>query len=398
MSSKFPRISAFVFLALTVLATACGGGGSSGQSQSLIAGATPSPSPSIQLQVSLNGSGQGTVTSSDSVINCGNVSGAATNCSENIGFGSEYSGDCMTLTATAAAGSTFVGWGGACSGQQTCLVYANQAALVIAQFAPLESLTVTITGNGIGAVYSADYSILCGNYEGSEETKCSTNEGDGATITLTALVDPLSVFSQWTSGPCAGSTSPTCSVSLNSQTTVSAQFSLVNETLSVALSGVGQGVIQSYDGSINCGNGSNQCSTSMSYGTVVNLTATAMPGYVFAGWVNGPCAGSDSPTCSFELGYQMSISASFNLGNTLSASVSGPGFIESYNLYSDNDILCGNSHAVCSGAFVADTEVLLYATANSGHTFVGWSGACSGSSSPCIITMYQAYDVSAVFQ
>ncbi|HEY6392129.1 MAG TPA: hypothetical protein VIX89_12670 [Bryobacteraceae bacterium] len=61
------------------------------------------------LKVMKTGLGSGTVTSSPAGINCGATCDAA--------YGSPVS---VTLTATPAAGSTFTGWGGDCSGVGTC--------------------------------------------------------------------------------------------------------------------------------------------------------------------------------------------------------------------------------------------------------------------------------------
>jgi hypothetical protein len=69
------------------------------------------------------GTGSGTVTSSPAGINCGAT------CS--FGF---TSGTSVTLTATAAAGSTFTGWSGACTGTGSCVVIMSAAKSVTATF------------------------------------------------------------------------------------------------------------------------------------------------------------------------------------------------------------------------------------------------------------------------
>ena len=73
------------------------------------------------------------------------------------------SGKKVTLTAVAAAGSTFDGFiGGGCSGTAaTCIVTVDQAKTVMAIFSgPV--LTVTKAGDGAGTVTSDPLGIVCG--------------------------------------------------------------------------------------------------------------------------------------------------------------------------------------------------------------------------------------------
>jgi hypothetical protein len=78
---------------------------------------------SVTLSVTKNGTGSGTVTSSPAGITCGN------DCTEAVA-----SGTLMTLTATAASGSVFAGWSGACSGTTACAVSVNAATTATATF------------------------------------------------------------------------------------------------------------------------------------------------------------------------------------------------------------------------------------------------------------------------
>src|SRR4029450_1596750 len=73
----------------------------------------------LTLSVTKSGTGSGTVTSTPAGINCG------TTCSQSVTQGT-------TLTATPAAGSSFAGWSGPCSGTGTCTVTA--ASTVTATF------------------------------------------------------------------------------------------------------------------------------------------------------------------------------------------------------------------------------------------------------------------------
>jgi len=76
------------------------------------------------LNVSRSGTGNGTVTSSPAGINCGGT------CSSSFAYNTA-----VTLSASAAPGSTFAGWSGeGCSGTGTCQVTMTQTRNVTAQF------------------------------------------------------------------------------------------------------------------------------------------------------------------------------------------------------------------------------------------------------------------------
>ncbi|MBL8252925.1 MAG: M6 family metalloprotease domain-containing protein, partial [Candidatus Competibacter sp.] len=96
------------------------------------------------LAVAKAGTGIGAVTSDPAGINCGN------DCTENYA-----SGTIVTLTATAAAGSTFTGWSGSCTGTSaTCTVTMNTAKSVTATF--------TLNTTPPSLVVSAGHYYTCG--------------------------------------------------------------------------------------------------------------------------------------------------------------------------------------------------------------------------------------------
>ena len=110
-----------------------------------LAGAEPPENPVLAVAVQGIAGADGTVTSSPSGIDCGS------DCSENYPNGTEVS-----LTANPAGGSNFVGWGGACFGNEpTCDVTMDLNRSVTATFEP-EGMTYTLsvskTGTGIGTV------------------------------------------------------------------------------------------------------------------------------------------------------------------------------------------------------------------------------------------------------
>jgi hypothetical protein len=76
------------------------------------------------LSVRRAGAGSGTVTSSPAGISCGST------CSHAYASGTQ-----VTLTATAAAGSKFIGWSGGCAGSGTCKLTLSADRAVTATFA-----------------------------------------------------------------------------------------------------------------------------------------------------------------------------------------------------------------------------------------------------------------------
>jgi Fe-S cluster biogenesis protein NfuA len=95
------------------------------QAQSAVAYFVPSH---FALQVSKTGTGRGAVVSAEAGVNCGKT------CARR-----QPNGSTVTLTATAATGSFFVGWSGACAGSASCTVSMTETRQVIALFEPTAS-------------------------------------------------------------------------------------------------------------------------------------------------------------------------------------------------------------------------------------------------------------------
>jgi len=111
------------------------------------------------------------------------------------------------------------------------------------------NLTVSKSGDGTGAIYSAPAGINCGQ-------TCSFSFAAGLSVTLTAMPSSGSVFYGW-SGACSG-TNLTCSVVLNSNLTVAALFaagvtSSLNATTSVSDT-IPPSVVSFMSGPYNSGN------------------------------------------------------------------------------------------------------------------------------------------------
>ena len=100
--------------------------------------------PLQPLTVAKAGTGTGTVASSPSGINCGATCSA-----------SFTSGTSVGLSATAATGSTFTGWSGACTGTGGCAVVLDAAKSVTATFAAGAQATTTLTMSSVTATQAS---------------------------------------------------------------------------------------------------------------------------------------------------------------------------------------------------------------------------------------------------
>jgi endo-1,4-beta-xylanase len=137
-----------------VVAFTKGGGPDNPKICGLTVSAGGSVGASYTLSVTKSGSGTGTVASSPAGINCGSTCSAL-----------YPSGTSVTLSAVAAAGTTFAGWSGACTGTGTC----------IASMTAARSVTATFGGG-------ADNSAGCGKAPGIP----SSQYNNGSTISITA--------------------------------------------------------------------------------------------------------------------------------------------------------------------------------------------------------------------
>jgi alpha-tubulin suppressor-like RCC1 family protein len=165
------------------------------------------------LSVVRSGAGAGTVTSNPAGINCG------ADCSQSYNHGTT-----VTLTASAAGGSTFDGWSGCDSASGvTCSVVVNSATTVTATFTlnqPQQfNLTVVRSGTGTGTVTSNPAGINCG-------ADCSQSFTSGTGVTLTASAAAGSTFAAWSG--CDTASGVTCAVTMNSARTVTATFDVVS--------------------------------------------------------------------------------------------------------------------------------------------------------------------------
>ncbi len=259
------------------------------------------------------------------------------------------------------------------------LTDSKTVVITVQQQATTYALTVSKAGTGSGTVSSSPTGINCG-------ASCTANYANGTSVTLTAAPATGSIFAGW-SGACSGASS-TCTVSMTAARAVTATFNAVSYALTVSKGGMGTGSVVSSPAGIDCGA---SCTASYAYGSSVTLTATPATGATFAGW-SGACSGTSS-TCTVSMTSANAVTATFNSVNyalTVSKAGMGTGTVTS----SPAGVSCGAS---CTANYAYGTSVTLTVAPAAGATFAGWSGACSGTSSTCTVSMTSARAVTASF-
>ena len=143
------------------------------------------------------------------------------------------------------------------------------------------------------------------------------------------------------------------------------------ETFVLQVSAASGRVVSTPSG-IDCGA---DCSESYVKGTVVSLTATPDPGFLFAGW-GGDCSGTGA--CSVTMDAARTVSATFSTMPRLT--VSGP---NTRITSSPAGIDCGSD---CSAYYPLGTVVTLTVIVDQGFSFLEWAGDCTGAG-VCTVTM-----------
>jgi hypothetical protein len=158
--------------------------------------------PQEPLSVGVMGRGRGTVTSDLPGIACPGACAIAWELGARV-----------HLSATAAPGSQFLRWDGACSGSADCALTMNAALSVTATFVPsVVSLAVKVRGRG--SVRSTPRGITCPGH-------CASRFGYGTPVRLRATAPEGWRFAAW-SGACRGHGA--CVVSEDDDRRVTATF------------------------------------------------------------------------------------------------------------------------------------------------------------------------------
>jgi hypothetical protein len=269
-------------------------------------------------------------------------------------------GTAVSLRAAPTPGYQFMAWSGACTGNSpTCSVTMSGARTVNARF----GLPLTVAVTGSGTVASAPAGINCGS-------DCAQVFNHGTSVTLTAAPAAGQVFNGW-SGACSG-TARTCTVAMSAARNVAAAFAAPATPTWTRIAGEGASFTVSGTQTVRYGAGSSWIQRSVTS----------------SGQCTNAFFGSD-PAWGVTKSCELLSGGSGTTSYLLSTTVSGSGTVTS----SPAGINCGSA---CSASYASGASVTLTATPAAGHTFTGWSGACSGTAS-CTVSMTAARSATAAF-
>ncbi len=267
-------------------------------------------------------------------------------------------GDTVTISATASAGYTFVGWrvtSGSVtladgSNAETTFTMPESDVVIVPEFSPIGYKVTVTAGNGGSA--AADMETI---YVGD-------------TVTLTATPSTGYAFAKWTvkSG----------SVTLSSETDAAATFTADASDVEIEATFTAESYGVTVSASPVTGGTVTSSLSTAEYGTEITITATPATGYAFSKWSvteGGASLSSDSDaTATFTMpASNVTVEATFTaVEYSVSVSVATPD---------------GGTASADVTKGTMGTTVTLTATPATGYKFAGWSvkngGAALGSDS-----------------
>ncbi len=266
----------------------------------------------------------------------------------------------ITLTARPAYGYAFSGWGGDCSGIDSCIVTMDDNKTVTANFVKQFVLT-TVANPSTG---------------GDVSPSGTTQHAEGTEVTVTASPAEGYGFSGW-SGDCSGA--GPCVVTMDSDKSVTANF-VTRFTLTTVAEPSSGGTL------------SPKGTTSYDAGTQVTVTATPASGYNFSGW-SGDCSGSGS--CVVTMDGDKSVTAKFTSTAAIAFHSSRDGNSEIYIMDADGSNitrLTNNSTADSDPNWSHDGNKIAFVAARDGNSEIYVMNV--DGSNPVNLTNNDAEDIS----
>jgi hypothetical protein len=233
------------------------------------------------------------------VIGAGSVTGAGLVCDAPASpCEVEYDhGTRVPLTPQAPAGHRFTGWSQDCSGTGSCSPLMTQNHSVTAKFRPVFSLAVTKSGNSNGTITGPG--IKCG-------TDCDQTYLGGKQVTLTRSAPITGTVFRWLGHCEPRGAKETCTLTMNADRSVGAEYKL--RPLGLTVKTMGPGTVSGLAGGVTCG--ADRCFV-VDYGTPVDLIATAAtsPASEFVSWAG--CKTVSDTSCSFTMKTKRTVTATF---------------------------------------------------------------------------------------
>jgi hypothetical protein len=258
-----------------------------------------------------------------------------------VGAHTYDNGTVVNISATPAAGYQFVSWSGGVadpnSASTTVTMSGNKT--VTANFRTTYDLTMAVSPAGAGTTTP---SVGVYTYD------------SGTVINVSLTPSPGYRFVNWTGGV-ADPNSASTTVTLDNNKTVTAHF-LKTYKLTIAVSPAGGGTttpaqgVQTYED-----------------GSIVNITATANPGYIFSNWTGG-VADSNSASTTVTINGDKTVTANFVRGYTLTMAMNPAG--------SGTAVPSIGNHNYTIGLLVN-----ISVTPVAGYRFVNWTGGVADSNS-----------------
>jgi len=276
------------------------------------------------------------------------------------GAGTFAQASTTTVTATPNAGFTFTNW-------------TNNGVVVSTS----SSYQFTMAGNralvaNFAAVPAGKFAVvLSSNPSPGGVTSGSGSFNAGSPVTVTATPNAGYTFTNWTNNGVIASVSPAYTFTLNANTTLVANFTIIPASqFAVILSS------NPITGGTTTGSGA------YAAGTSVTVTATTNPGFTFTNWTENGAIVSTSAVYTFPLSTSRTLVANF-------APITFTLAVTAVN----GSVLANPQQAT----YNSGSTVVLTATANLGYTFASWSGDATGNVNPLTVTMNANKNITANF-
>ena len=311
-----------------------------------------------QLTVSTGGNGAGSVTSAPAGVTCpGSCTGT-------------FVSSPVSLTATPSMGSSFGGWGGACTGGAGCSVTLDAASKTVSATFTLQQFVLTAARNGTGGGTIMGAGINCPG-------TCTGSFDYNSPVTLTAAANASSNFVRWTG--CNSVNGAMCMVTVDAMKTVTATFDVKTWLLTVNKAGTGMGTVMG--GGINCGA---TCMVTLNDATPVALVATASGGSMFRSWSG--CDSTSGMTCNVTMTSAKTVTVTFDpQQNCMASSPSVLHFVD--HALGTDDTMHGGASGAC--AYRTLTYALTQAQGQIALAFEEYSPA-TGETLPFVLTGTQS--------